>query len=1124
MVISGGKSMSPSHVRHSVRITQAQRRRGRDGESGAALVIALVVMVAMGVLVAAVVSYAQTNMKAVTVYQNRRVQRSAGDSAMKSAINWVAANYNLGRDPALNLSDPKCTSVQAQLIQRVNKIIKVSCQAGDKSNSGKPAEVGQALPEGLVLLSNRQSEPGPYVPRPCEGWWDSVAGFFSNQIFNNGRWTTDPSKGLIPETGAWFRVTQGLGFLNTSCTNVSRTTGNFTVAGDITARSVIRLDMGQLTAVKADSSSPTPVIQARQGCTGSSSISGCSSTVTNRTGQVAPFTYLNNTPRDTDPGRISPSLTPNAESIGDIADPFVPVGFKKDGSTIGTMVQRTTAYLWDATNNNYGPATSDCVGNSPTIVFLPGWYRSAQVLNQYTKSANCKNVTLWFAPDPGDDGKLLTSDDKTGAYYFDFRQGSATGCQDGANSSTRWCIGGSSDANVRVVTGTPKGWSPMGAYTPANTPGAIDPRAKIAVLMDTANTVDQDLSQRWESTTGRTVKEDAQKIDGVAAKYSPYVCVIWCFSSDRAIRNRVFSPQVSGPPIDEGAVTGDATSAPKGRVYVKVAYGVTNPASADPAVAIVTAVSPTSGTKNCGTYTLYGNPAAPAPYNDKNSANYASGLHTYTFTPVQARTLAAACGTQELINGLEVKVQITGNNFNTPKVEWYLDGVSINYDTFPTANFPNPTNSGGTGSNDVAAQKDCDDTKAGTQFIFGGESHVFVADGSLEICAGPYPVVPNTSDSVDKHVNIGLYQLASEGEINPISTNLGVSGNGASVGNPGNISAIDGQMVDINYKGTSGCCYFGTRHTEGVITIPMGGYTPPPGYRISKITSRVSYNPKNSGLFGVFIGDAPALETPGCGTVDFPKHADQAEQIASGDIVTMYDSSTGKNCLGVTPGGGALPAAGNSVKWHARAMQVCAFGCVGGPYHDGFDGMAYQISLVPTDDSLPRLIPATGCIVVHPNYNTGFDGPDCPLAKAVTLDSSDNFSFPWSTKEGQWRGRLSVQGAIYAPSAPIEIDDTDVAYPLASRGAVLRHLRVTGFASRTHYSSPPIGGIVDRTPMLRDVTFTACQVVDTANNEPCGGHDKILTRARVQFLIDNTWPVAQQRSRIPSIQWWTSDV
>lgn len=1079
-------------------------RRRRRNDDGATLIIAMVVMLVMGVLVSSVAMYATTASRGVESYRVQRDERYAGDAAIKTAVNWASTQPDVGRDPSLGLSSTPCIMATTAVVDGESTPVKVSCGADAGGGSGQPAEVGLVPPEAIVLTSQRTKESGPYTARQCKGWWDTIAGWFTDDYAVG----IDYGAGLAPETGAWFRPRSGYGTLSATCNNpFSRGWAGFKIRGSIAAASNVRVDNGTLNLIADVPGNDKVYANDNAGCVGV-----VCTPMANRTGYADELSYLNGTAKSSDPGRTNPAA-PNVNAVGDIAAPFAPVGFNADGTPKSALTVRTTAYTWNSTTNVFTPITT-CSGTSPTVVFLPGWYKSAEVISKYTgsSSASCKNATFWFAPDPGADGTLLTDDDRTGTFLLDFGNtpGAASTCgSNTVNSRVRWCIGAAADSNSRVVVGTPDGWTPQGVYTPGS--GTAPPQTAVAIT--TAGTVDDDLSQSWfaGSASPATPSTDAASIDGAIARYTPTACFIVCFSSDRAIRVRDLTPKITAPPIEK-------SGAPRGRIYLEVAYGVQNPSSVEAMEAVVATVSPESGRHDCGTYTLYGNSGSAAPFNNKNNAAYSgSGAlpATYKFTDAQAKQLADVCGTVDRINGLEIKLQVRGNTFNLPTAQWWLDGVKLSYDATRGANFPYPTNPGGTSSEDVKAKSDCDPEKPGGQLVFNGESHVVVNDGTLEVCAGPYRPTATAADEPDKHQQIGIWSMPSVAEVGPTGPATAGAANTQEIVNGSSVTAIDKLNVQIKY-GTSSW----GGDAEGQALVPMGGYTAPSGYRIAKVTARVGYNPKNQGCTGLFgcPGEAPKLKVGSC-EFDYPKHADWDAQVTSlnEDRTTMYVEG-GDDCLGISADGRSFSA--STITWKARGG--CFFGC---NYNDSLDGIMYQVTLRAADTSAARLIPQTGCIVVHPNYNEGAGGPDCAIVRAVQSTGNDNFTFPWENPAAHSVGRVSVQGTIYAPSSAIEIDDTDVAYPLATRGIVARHLRVSGFAPRDNYDGFAVDTYVDRTPAPREALFTACVAIESDADEPCGDGDRILTRARVRYELATSEqePDPEKRAKLPVIQWWSND-
>lgn len=1066
--------------------------RRRD-EQGSVLVLALVILMVMAMVVGTLVALTATNHAASKVYKDVRTSRYAGDGAIEAAVNWAKDQPRVGREAGLDATDPACVYQTPTEVGTVT----VSCAATPNSDSGVPTEGGVIPPEALLTLGTRHTQPGPQNVPACKGWWDTAAGWFANGV------DPDATVGYY-EPGALFKRRNGLGVLGATCDQErKRSMQNFKVRGNLVSAGRIEVPAGVVTMF------PPYTAKARAGCVGGGLT--CTTPGT-RSGQTGALSYLNGTPEDSDPARpATPGVNPT-----DLKAPWLPIGFNQDGSAVNpsSMPVRTTAFKWDSSTGALTP-TSTCAGVSTTIVFLPGWYRDASVLNNYTaNAAGCVGVTFWFAPNPGADGKLLTDDDSSGAFYMDFRPTSIAfssydniACGPGGLMSakrTRWCIGGSSSQNPRVVVGTPKDWSPLGGS--ATGPGG-DTRQRTQVVIPTANTVDRDMSVRWHNASGAT--NGAKTIgDGQVAYYQPDSFLgINSPSIDRAIRVRDFTPRVTGPPIDDPGY-------PKGRIYLSVAYGLVNGSSLNDPRLEVAAVSNESGTKNCGTFALPKNVytgSGPLPA-------------TYRFTDAQAKVLADNCSSVDLINGLQVTMKVTGNplNFGTPKV--YFDGVKVDYESFQGASFPAPIN---TGTLPAAAKSDCDPRYPGAQLIFGGESHVYVADGSLEVCAGPFPTDPQNK------LVTGVFELPGVAPDRPSAVTPGGGDGNYALIDAANAMAIDGSFATIRYRDRcpAGCA----DTTEGRAVLTMTPYSAPSGYSVSRIQARVSYNPKNEGCFFLWScpGAAPQLRPPRCGSIDFPKNPDKGVlQVTYLSSAILYDTASGRNCL--SPAELANTSSPAQLVWAARARclevwpfgNICSAAGLGEDYTDSLDGIELEITLTPSDDSVPRLLPASGCIVAYPNYGGGEGKPDCAVLRADTnRPNTDDWNEPWGSKEGDWVGRASVKGTIYAPSAAVEVDDTDNAYPLATRGAVLRHLRMSGFGFRTGYDGMAIDTLVDQTPTPRDAAFTACtqSASRRASKVPCDSAqgDRLITQARVRFSLDgNTAVPVPNKARIPERVWW----
>lgn len=1060
----------------------------RRDERGNALIIALFIVLFISLVMGALVGYTNTSQTTSSAYRDVRDERYSGDSAIEAAINWAADNPNVAVDPALTATPDPCVFRVTTEVGPVS----VTCDA--EEGSGEPAEGGMLPPEALLLLGKRvdwtgsgtrDETTGPYNAPLCKGWWDTFSGWFSTGVEPNAN---DGYK----EYSALFKPRVGLGTLNTSCNDEhERGWDPFVVQdGDVIAA-------GRMVGYGASGGFDVldGSLKARRGCTGGNMT--CSLPGTRTTGENVPAA-LNGTPEDSDPARPYP-IPANDPTPTDTRNEWLPVGFGSNGtlapgySTSTNYPVRTTAYKMNE-DGSYSTISGCPMDVTQTIVFLPGWYKDANVLNQYTANGSCSDRTIWLAPDPGADNLLLTDDDVTGSYYMDFRfTSSASTCGQtpsngamAASSKSRWCIGATAIQNPRVVTGTPTDWNPAGVYDSASTK---------TVTLSSAGTVDDDLSQVWSS-----VNEPMRIGDGQVANYSPLSGVLCffnifnfgtCPSIDRSIRLRDFSPNVSGPPVD-------------GKINVSAVLGVQNGSGIGARVE-VRAVSNESGQVNCGTFDL----GTPPAWN----GNLGSAPAPVSLSAADQTTLATNCGQVDRINGFELRFLFEGNSWNVGDPQVWLDGAEITFNAQPGAAFPAPIS-----GSDQTAQSDCDTTKPGAQLIFGGESHVFVADGSLEVCAGAYPQNP------EDHQVVGVHGVPAVDPVRPTGiTNWGNNNGGSSPLNTGNITEIDSKEVTIRYGGCGGFCFID--YEEGWVDVAMETYSPPAGYAVSKIEARVSYNPKNSGCSFLWDcpGRAPQMTVNGC-DIDYPKNPDRGPlQVANWNNAVLYDAAPGSDCM--TPND---LANGETIRWKARAectAGVCKVG--GGQYADTIDGIELMVTLAPTDTSKPYLIPQSGCIVAYPNYNGGEGAPDCAILKSSTALLNDNYAWPWQTFEAQSKGRFAVRGTIYAPSAALDIDDGDAAYSLASRGAILRHLRVSGYDTRS--DDPAILYDVDRTPAPREATFTACRRAsgnETAE-DPCGSlaGDVVLTRAKVRFEIDSTSSVPQEdKARVPKVVWWSADV
>lgn len=1147
----------------------------------------LLAIVAFMTLVAVAVSaFADVNLKATRSYNNVRATRYSADAAIKSATNWIADNDDVAVDPIYKPdANEDCVYHSTAT---TGEVITVSCESEPGSGGGIPGDVGLNPPEAIFLTGDRHNEPGPYSYAKCVSYWSDLVDFFTGETPGTSE------SGLYTkrrERSTWG----GIG----DCDPKDRGTAPLTVEGNVVSAGKISLQDGFKLHVGGGDSGG--VVRAQFGCEFSSGGNQANS-ILNLDGSAPADSQCNvgtnpkrNGPPDTgmpwfdtylfkDPGRISSSTTSTAATpIGDVRDAFLPVGFDADGSLKSgyTLPTRDKAYVYDPNANTSGtadepkflkpwPVPSDGGGctipNGTPVVFLWGRYTSSEVLNRYTANPECTDVTFWFAPNPGPDKTLLTGDDLTAAFYMDFSDTSAASACGGMEGLdyARWCLGGSSElmaSKPRVVVGWPKDWTALPTEDPGGSgSGGIGYGNRVGAYLDTAGAIEGNFLSYWSNTSKAT------KVDTEAAVYKPCaIPVFWwvinCPSfGSRTMRLAKFTPKVAGGPIAE-------TGNPDGLINVDVTFAMNNASGLTPKV-LIDYLGPTDTVaKSCQ------DPDKIALGQEAFTLEIDPVLTTFSGGPVPATskgTLSAAdqqilaenCGAVDAINNMRVTFMVEGNPWNTNSPTIYLDGVRIHYDSYQGASFPLPVDDDGniqpigTGRPEDPAKSDCDTTKPGGQLIFGGESHVYAADGSLEVCGGPNP------DDPDGSLVIGIYGVPAVEPLRPSSVTLDTGSSGSSsttfsnpdaakrIGEPVGVSS-----ATIRYPGECwGAVGFGWCHSPNPAKEVVAQFPPfpaiPSGYKVSTIGARVSYS--NEGPLFESSNDVSQLKVGGCTenarttSGDIRQWANEGRKSAS--RLVLYEAGTSRNCLSPSTLTG-----GSQVRWRANtpdginlftAQCVLVFIYCNYTQTDSLEGLELDVSITPTatnlsspsDTSTPILRPQTGCIVSHPNYDGGEADPDCALVRAdsYTADGADSpdGGLCLGTCPGRrtnWFGRVSVKGTIYAPSSAVEIDDNDIGYPLATRGMILRHLRVSGSRPRVNYTDPLIGGKLDKVPADRAAVLTAC--VQTAGrrsaDEVCDASagDRTLARSGVVFTVDpNHLTDPLPKANVPKVRWYSDEV
>jgi hypothetical protein len=620
------------------------------------------------------------------------------------------------------------------------------------------------------------------------------------------------------------------------------------------------------------------------------------------------------------------------------------------------------------------PSDAGCTSANKLVTFTPGIYTDATALNDLFGDADCKGATFWFQP---------------GAYYFDFRNSSTTSYECGrdidfdwigtlaSDTKHQWCIGGkgSDYSGQRVIAGTPYNWDPQ-----------ADPTTHQVTLAPAGHAGSGTGFWSFLQQTQFSNGSNAKAIDGSTASLT--------MSSGKSSSSIWLSEY---PEVPRGGYGLGLT--------LEVAHAGDNVDRMNaPTVQVNWGSLFNGGT--CGPYTLAKPPAD-------------GSIEVTTLSAADATNLATCLNNGDKINTAVVRYNVSRpSNQGSPYPTSRLDGARFILTTQDQPTFPRPPSAEDPGG-------DCDPTEPGVQFIFGGDSHVYVPNGGMEICAGPNP------DDEGAGQQLAVYGVPATPRLVPAS----VSATTGTVTNPDNALRI---------AEGSGLVSAAIPYNQSE-TLAFSGYTVPAGYTVSAVVLRASYDPQSaSGSSAPQFQIQPPSGAAYCGPTNVATGA--GNQAQSYDVTSCLTTSN------------RLQSA-FEVKWLAKGTGSCS-----GATCPQLDGIELIVTLDPTDPNT-TLRPQNGCIVSSPNLWYGVSSPDCSLLR---VDAP--FWDALSTR----RGRLSVKGTIYAPSAAIDIDDTDVWYPLASRGLIARHLRIRGFQYHSGYNEPAFSNWLDTTAAGREVVFHAC--------------------------------------------------
>jgi len=459
----------------------------------------------------------------------------------------------------------------------------------------------------------------------------------------------------------------------------------------------------------------------------------------------------------------------------------------------------------------------------------------------------------------------------------------------------------------------------------------------------------------------------------------------------------------------------------------------------------------------------------------------ACGTWPVSAAPVSG--LAGCLNTADKVNGAHV-VFAVGPTATTGSGS--LDGIRLSVDyTASPARFDFPGM--------------CDPNEPGVQFLFGGDSHIYLPNGTFELCAGPNPSGTLTNQ------RIAMYGLRPVDPLKPSSTTASDgwanAPNAYSIGeSPAVLDATTafpavslGNVEDLS-------------PARPLALSAFGGVSIPTGASVKSVYAMVAHGQTPEGVtpprLKVWNGAGDLCpETQGEGyelnvyngaLTTFGRRYEAVDLTACFSDADPVVAANRLNGSGLTVELDAEPTTGSSMGAPGTYWQAAST--------SRLDGVQLIVELQATSATAAAFIPQNGCVsglASYPNYWDGYAAPDCPF-------------FKWDGI-GSRRGQVSIHGTVYAPGGALDIDDggsVGVDYPIVDRGIIARHVRFKAFKVKSGY-----GGAVFS---CGECGLTVTQPADVVLRAQVDG--RTLVEARVQVPNQLTEPGGS-----PTIEQWAVD-
>ncbi|MBV9922894.1 MAG: hypothetical protein JOY78_18850 [Pseudonocardia sp.] len=650
----------------------------------------------------------------------------------------------------------------------------------------------------------------------------------------------------------------------------------------------------------------------------------------------------------------APLASPNAAQSALLADPGLPANDPSGMWQPNFLNAPAAGVITDANNNVISTCPAADPGSGYRLIkFSAGTYSNAAVLNGFT-NGGCPNAVLWFQP---------------GDYYFNFTDAGTS-----SPALHQWTI---NDTGIRVIGGQPfsgtssfpmlssSTWKPtVASSSPAsgnNSWGTPDAAKAIDGAPTTATVVNGGTATlnlgTFKSSAGTSIPADAQI---------------------NSVRLRVAH--------GEGSTA--LLQAPK----------VTITPGTGGAACTVVGVNPRQGAPvedSAPNYDVFNISGAPC-LNDVSKINDSMKL---TYSVSHCTGTANGCTTASTTDSVDgIWMDIT-----------YTTGGRLAWSPFDPASITpsSPTVPG-------ACMSDRDSGSGwtkGVQFVFGGDSHVQLKSGKVELCDAP---------SVNKQ-EISVYgvRAATPTQVGPVTWTPQTITNGSTgFTNVTNGRVIDGSSASATLSSSTARTATLTQFSPSTWPIPAANQIPA-GSTINSVTLKVAHSESSSSQVATPTYTVTPAASANCtGLAALTRH--------TGGIATdSIDVTACLNTLAKINGGVTV------------GYSVARSGSSGSPTAN-LDGMSLAVTYTPPAQSTGNLNGASGCVTKAPYYTPPTPGNPNLSHEPAYNGSCALFQVATDSAGGSFPRTLTIWGTVYAPSAALDVPVDVMTVPVFNRGVVAR--------------------------------------------------------------------------------------